>query len=270
MSQAGAVIHKMKISVIMVDGGFRERISAAASFSRQDFPAAQYEIIWVEYFARAHGELQGLPRVRVITLNRDGPYHSSYCFNAGIRAAAGELLVIADGDVMVEEDFLSAVVEEHGRHDGLAMYFYRFCQEESLFKKEDVSLDYVRKTSRLLLADVENYGGCLTIRKKWLLAVNGYEQHRAFASGHHANGKDVYTRLKNLGLCVKWQPGKFLYHPWHPGTHGRGRDERRSKWQQEIIKYRGVNLMTTAFAGLADRCSAIYSPPPPPLGDPDL
>jgi hypothetical protein len=260
----------MKLSVVMVDGGFRERISAAEYFSRQDFPADQYEIIWVEYYNRPHAELKNFPAVRILTLDRHGMYHSSYCFNAGIKAASGEMMVIADADVMVENDFLKAVSREHLKNAELVLYFFRFCQEESLFRKDDISFDFVKKTSRLLPADVDNYGGCLTVRKEWLLEINGYEQHRAFASGHHANGRDVYTRLKNLGLCVKWHPAKFLYHPWHPGTHGRGRDEKRSAWQQEIIKFRGTHLMTKAFSGLEGAsCVPSLTPPAPPRGDPD-
>jgi hypothetical protein len=259
----------MNVSVIMVDGGFRERISAVECFSRQDFPGDQYEIIWIEYFDRLHGGLANYPHVKAIALRRSGIYHSSYCFNAGIQTAVGEILVIPDADVMVENDFLAVVCEEHRKNPELAMYFYRFCQEEAFFKRDELSFAYVKHTSKLLPANLENYGGCLTVRKKWLLTINGYEQHRAFASGHHANGKDVYTRLKNLGLCIKWHPRKFLYHPWHPGTQGCGKDERRTKWQQEIIKYRGVHLMTEAFAGLdgASCCSRFV--PPPPRGDPD-
>ncbi|MCI0471820.1 MAG: glycosyltransferase family 2 protein [Candidatus Aminicenantes bacterium] len=259
----------MKISIIMVDGGFREYIFAAEYFSNQDFPAADYEITWNEYFDRPHPGLKNYPRVDVRTLNRKGIYHSSYCFNAGIKAARGEILVIPDADIMVDNDFLSSVYEEHCKNPELVMYFYRFCQDEKSFDRNDFSFEYIKKTSSFMVSNIDNYGGCLSVRKKWLLQIDGYEQHRAFATGNHANGKDVYTRLKNLGLYIKWHPHKFLYHPWHPGTQGAGRDDRRIKWQKKIIEYKATRLMTNAFEGINNICPEGYRVPPPPAGDPD-
>lgn len=259
----------MKMSIIMIDGGFREQIFSAEYFSRQDFPAEDYEIIWVEYYGKVHPALQKYPGVNIKLLGREGVYHSSYCFNGGIEAAQGDIIVIPDADLMVEKDFLSILYEEHKKNRELVLYFYRFCQEEEDYKKDDFSFDYIKRTTRLWDSNVSNYGGCLSVRKEWLLEIDGYEQHRAFATGNHGNGKDVYTRLKNLGLYVKWHPHKYLYHPWHSGTAGAGADKKRVKWQQEIIKYRGEKLMTTAFEGLAGRCPAGFAAPPPPWGDPD-
>ena len=183
--------------------------------------------------------------------------------------AKGEILVIPDADLMVENDFLTVVYEEHRKNTELVMYFYRLCQEKKSFNKDNFSFDYIRETSELLVSNIDNYGGCLTVRKKWLLETGGYEQHRAFATGNHANGKDVYTRLKNRGLCIKWHPKKFLYHPWHPGSGGVGADPKRSRWQQEIIKYRATHLMTTTFEGIGNPCPSHFSVPSPPLGHPD-
>lgn len=260
----------MKISVIMIDGGFRERAYGAEYFSKQKFPADEYEILWVEFYDKVHPDLHKYPRVKVIALNNKGIYHSSYCFNAGIRDAKGEILVIPDADIMVGEDFLSTVYQEHDRNHELVMYFHRFCQPEHLVKGEDSSFDYIRRTSRIPEFGIENYGGCLSVRKRWLLEIDGYEQHRAFATGNHANGRDVYTRLKNLGLNIKWHPRQYLYHPWHYGSSGMNADKRRVTWQREIIKYRAVRLMTTAFEGLNANYNTNHEVPPPPQGDPDI
>jgi hypothetical protein len=261
--------NKVKISVIMVDGGFRERIFGVEYFSQQDFPPQEYEILWVDFYDKAHPQLKNYPQVKVITLDKQGIYHSSYCFNAGIKKARGEILVIPDADVMVEEDFLTAVYKEHHKLPGLVMYFHRLIQEEKSYKSDDLSFRYIQQSCQRMVSNPENYGGCITVRKKWLEEIGGYELHRAFASGAHANGKDVYTRLKNLGLYVKWHPHKFLYHPWHPGTGYVRADQKRVKWQLEIVKYRAVNLMTTVFEGGAGPDSPRYTVPPPPLGDPD-
>jgi len=253
----------------MVDGGFRERIFGVEYLTRQDFPQKEYEILWVDFYNKPHSQLKNYPLVKVIILDKQGLYHSSYCFNEGIKKAKGELLVIPDADVMVEEDFLSTVYEEHRKNQQLVLYFHRLIQEEKSFKSDDLSFNYIQESCPRVISNPENYGGCLTVRKKWLEEIGGYELHKAFASGAHANGKDVYTRLKNLGLGIKWHPSKFLYHPWHPGTGYVWADQKRVAWQLEIVKYRATRLMTTVFEGESGTCSSEYTAPPPPKGEPD-
>ena len=116
-----------------------------------------------------------------------------------------------------------------------------------------ISLVHLEKVC--ILRTPINYGGCLTVRKKWLLEINGYEQHPAFAGGFHVNGNDVYTRLKNLGLHIKWHPTERLYHPWHPRPLHSSEDdlktaEERGYWQRKIAEERGLALTTRAYFGL--------------------
>ena len=92
-----------------------------------------------------------------------------------------------------------------------------------------------------------NYGGCLTTRKKWLLKINGYEQHPVFASGFHANGLDMYTRFKNVGLAIKWEPSLKLYHPWHDFTLI---PHKSYGPQLQLIEWRKKNMQWLAFHGI--------------------
>ena len=62
------------------------------------------------------------------------------------------------------------------------MYFYR--QEEpppaSLPQKlSPVNLAYLQEVSRL--RNLNNYGACLSVRKKWLYELNGYEEFECFS-----------------------------------------------------------------------------------------
>ena len=237
-----------KISIIMVDGSFRESFHSVDFFGKQTLPSDDYELLWVEYYDRVSPALEQkvsqYPNFRIITLKRDGLYHSSYCFNAGICAGRGELIVIPDADVVVEEHFLETVWQDHQANDKLVMYIHRYDEpEENHFN--EVRIEHLRNVC--VLTNPSNYGGCLSVRKKWLLKINGYEQHPLFGSGDHANGMDVYTRLKNLGLQVKWHPGLKLYHPWHPFTL---RFALAYKIQQAIIDYRAVKLAAVPFQGI--------------------
>lgn len=234
----------MKISVIMIDGGFRENIYAAQYFSEQDFSPEEYEIIWVEYFDQPHKDLSNLSKVKVITLNKNDTYHSSYCFNKGIEEAKGEIIIIPDADQIVKPDFLTKVFEIHQRCDDLVAYIYRY-DEIRRGALENHSFEELDK--KCILKNPTNYGGCLTVAKKWLLEINGYEMHPLFESGFHANGMDIYTRFKNLGLAIKWFKGLKLYHPWHDSTLIAAP---QYPLQHKLIEWRKRNLQYLAINGI--------------------
>ena len=238
----------MKISIVMVDGAFRERFHTVDSLGRQTMPAEQYELLWVEYYdtvkATLEERIRRRPGFRIVTLGRQGTYHSSYCFNAGIEAARGDLLVIPDADIVVEDDFLETVLREHRTNPKLVMYVSRYDEPQEQHVPE-VRRDRLRDVC--VLTNPANYGGCLTVRKEWLMKINGYEQHPVFGTGFHANGLDVYTRLKNLGLHVMWHPELKLYHPWHASTLAKADSY---GLQQTVIRHRALTKDVLAFQGI--------------------
>jgi hypothetical protein len=218
----------MKISVIMIDGGFRENAFGIDFFTKH----------------KVHPDVIKHPKIKVITLGRRGIYHSSYCFNKGIIESKGEVIVIPDADQIVKTDFLSNVWSMHSLYDKLVVYGYRYDQN----KKEQLhSFDFEELERKCHLKNPTNYGGCLTVRKKWLLELNGYEQHPIFRTGYHANGLDMYTRFKNLGLSIQWEPTLKLYHPWHSFTLKYTREQIA---QKKMIEWRKQNLQWLSFIGI--------------------
>ncbi len=185
----------MKMSVVMVDGSFRENFSIIESLNKQTLPENDYEVLWIEFYSTVSDVLKQKEGVRVITLNNasDSEYHSSFCFNEGIRQSKGEVIVIPDADVLVEPSFLETVWKEHQACDRLAMYIHRLNEPKELHdKNKSFTLAYLRNVT--IVTMTSNFGGCLTVRKKWLLEINGYEQNGTFSSGAHANGADVNIR----------------------------------------------------------------------------
>ncbi len=240
-----------KISVVMVDGSFRERYDSIDFMARQDFPSGDYELIWVEYYDKIHPDLKrrmdaqaGSRDFRAIALGRSGTYHASYCFNRGIDEARGELVVIPDADVIAEPDFLQTVWRDHQASDELVTYYHRHNEPKEQHAGE-VTLEHLRKVCEL--TNPTNHGACLAVRKKWLTRINGYEQSPIFATGFHANDKDVYARLCNLGLMVRWNPNVRLMHPWHDMT---GEVTPHYTPQLDVISWRGRTLSTLPFQGL--------------------
>ncbi|CAN5172675.1 hypothetical protein BH09BAC5_BH09BAC5_27860 [soil metagenome] len=238
----------MKISVIMIDGQFRENTYGAEYFSKQDFSDNEYEIIWVEFYKKVPESVRAQKKVKVITLDHsdDTTYHSSWCFNKGIAEAKGELIVIPDADQIVAPDFLSSLYKLHAEYDKLVVYPYRYDEP----KQGDLkSHDMAELQKKCILKNTLNYGGCLSVRKKWLFKINGYENHKIFESGFHANGLDIYTRFKNLGLAIMWAPELKLFHPWHANTLVNAEEY---KIQNELVNWRFKNMEYLAIDGLSD------------------
>ncbi len=237
-----------RISVIMVDGSFRERYDSIDFMARQDMSPDDYELIWVEYYGTIAPDLQrridARPRFRVIALGRTGTYHSSYCFNQGIAEARGDLVVIPDADVIAEPGFLNAVWQDHQASDRLVTYYHRHNEPKDQHVDE-FSLEHLRAVCEL--TNPSNHGACLSVRRHWLDEINGYEQSPIFATGFHANDKDVYARLCGLGLMVRWNPGVKLFHPWHDMT---GELTPHYTPQLDVISWRSRTLSTLPFQGM--------------------
>lgn len=236
----------MKVSVIMIDGSFREHTFGAEYFSNQTFPQDEFEVIWVEFYKEANETLSTQKNLKIITLNNeeDTIYHSSYCFNEGIKQAQGELLIIPDADVIVEPDFIQKAWDTHFQQDNLVAYGYR-CNEVETNRLKNLSFEELKE--KCVITNPTNYGGCLTVRKKWLLTINGYDQHETFESGFHANGLDVYTRFRNLGLPIQWEHNLKLYHPLHAFTSERAPEYKK---QRKLIDWRSKNLEYLPLKGI--------------------
>lgn len=231
----------------MIDGGFRENIFGAKYFSEQTMPADEYEIIWVDYYDRPHKDLNKYSNIKVVTLNKTGEYHSSCCFNKGIELAHGTVLVIPDADQIVSENFLCNIWDIHKKYDMLVYYVHRY---DEIGKGRLNSLRLNELDKKCILKNPKNYGACLTVRKKWILKINGYEMHPIFSGWFHANGLDIYTRFVNFGLAVQWDMKLKLYHPWHPSTLVPAKEY---KVQKEIIEWRKSNLQYMAFQGIDNK-----------------
>jgi glycosyltransferase involved in cell wall biosynthesis len=247
-----------RLSVIMVDGGFRERFHALDYFARQSLPAEDYEIIWVEYTDRLAPAVAGRQGVRTFCLGRtDEPQVLGYAYNKGIAEARGEVLVIADADVACEAALLERVLAEHERCEDLVLYVLRLDQPPEC-AREPWDLDYLRATCSV--KHTFNYGGCTTVRRRWMLEMNGCEQLPFFA-GYHYLGGDNYIRFKNRGLKVMWHPSLRVYHPGHEAPPAEKFDT--VPQQEALIMRRAVSWDWMAYDGIDPARNRPYDPEAP-------
>lgn len=209
---------QLKISVITWDASFRESFHTADFFGNQSFPQGEYEFIWVEYYSDVNPRLREkiclLENARIICLGGEGVWHLGKCLNEGIRQSRGKVLVICDGDIAVEPDFLDTVWGIHNKMDNLVLYFRRWDEPKSAHDPS-ITLHHLQEVCRLW--NSTNYGGCVTTLRECINYVHGYEEHPIFA-GAGAISKELYTRFKNAGFPIMWHPSERIYHPWHANT----------------------------------------------------
>lgn len=241
---------KLKASVILWDCGFRERFHAIKAYLNQSLPSNEYEVLWVEYYDHVRGEVVEFEKkyehFHVVTLSKRGKWQYGVCVNAGARRARGSVLIISDGDVVVDEHFVSDAIDNHAGVRQLVNYYRRY-DEQYEPKEYSDDLKHLKRVSAV--TNPSNYGGCFSIERKDFSAVNGYEMDVAF-SGPSACAKDAYVRFKNAGYLIRWDPEARVFHPWHPGT--------APTWvyllsnQERIIRKRELDVSINPNIGYSD------------------
>jgi len=230
------------ISVIMFDAGFRERFWTIDCLNNQTLSKRKYEVIWVEYYNKVHKELSKKKHLKIIKLNRKTKeYHEGIMLNEGIRKSKGDLLVIIDGDLIVEPDFLERIKKAHEVDDNLVLYVVRRNSPyiESLDEK---GWETLRTNYKLQFGNC----ACLTTRKKHIIEVNGYDEHPVFG-GLTAISGDIKVRLQNYGLNVQWNSDINIYHSHHKGALQR---YEKQQLQEAVVDKRLKNKTIYPYIGL--------------------
>jgi hypothetical protein len=237
------------ISVITWDAEFRESYHMVDFFTDQDLPNTEFEFIWVDYYNSTNklkNKLKHIVNSKLISLknSKKNPWHMGQCLNAGVNHASGEVLIIADGDIAVEHDFLSYVWSVHQKYDDLVLYFKRYDEPKSASCTESRhSLPHLKKYSNLI--NPTNFAACLSIKKNNYTTVKGFENHNVF-SGPGANALELNVRLRNAGFGIRWSEEKNTFHPWHPSSGSTDEEKKRKSLRiarQEfdwILPYAGL------------------------------
>ncbi len=241
----------LKVSVILWDCGFRERFHAIKTYLNQSLPSDQYEVLWVEYYDDVRSEVAEFDKkhenFHVVTLNKRGQWQYGVCINEGAKLARGSVLIISDGDVVVDEHFVSDAVDKHAGVPRLVNYHRRYEEQDEPDEYDD-DLEYFKRIC--VLSNPSNYGGCFSIERKHFIALNGYEEDFVFA-GPSACAKDAHVRFKNAGYLIRWDPKPRVFHPWHPGT--------APTWmyilsnQERIIRKRELDVSMYPNIGCSDK-----------------
>ena len=243
------------ISIITWDASFREHFHVIDYFCSQEYGREQFEFIWVDFYRNDNplllDKIAKYPNARVLNLDneRSAKWHLGTCVNAGINVSRGEILVIPDGDIVAPPNLLRCVEVAHSECANLVMYFRRWDEPADKHDEErSYDIDYLKGVC--ILTNPTNYGGTISLRRDTLAKVGGYEEDPVFA-GPGAAGMELYIRLRNAGLPIKWHSEK-IYHPGHVGTGWSNTD--RELLNRLAAQYRWINPYSGVEQSWVIRC----------------
>ena len=241
------------VSIITWDASFREAYHAVDFMSRINYPRDKFDVTWVEYYGPARDALEQksttVSNLKLICLNASEQWHAGRCLNAGIRSTSGDLLVLIDGDVVLEETFLRQAADVHASHSLAAVYARRWDEPGEAASSNSLNIDHLKAVCR---PDVNpNFGGCLIISRKTLERVGGYEEHPVFGGPGVVSG-ELAVRIRNAGIPVLWPPTLRVFHPWHSGTlpDTDTAQQRRQAW---VLQNRSRHMDCQADAAQVDQ-----------------
>lgn len=251
------------VSVIILNKNHKKDLSRCIESVRKS-TYRNYEIIIVENnstdedITEYYEELKKEGNIKIIT--RSGKFNYSEYNNAGVKEAAGEIIVFMNNDVEVinpswlEEMLMYAQQKKNGAVGAKLLYPDRTIQH--CYIVTGVGEDHVAVHAGAGLPEddygymdrigfVQNVsavtGACLMIRKKLFNAAGGFDEKLPLAY----NDVDLCLRIREMGYYNVYTPYALLYHYESSSRGGDDTGSRRkrlsaeaeymkNKWQDEI------------------------------------
>jgi glycosyltransferase involved in cell wall biosynthesis len=163
------------------------------------------------------------PRLRSIFESRQG---LSYARNCALRHAKGQIACFLDDDVIVNEDWLEAVISAFEKYSpavvgGRSYLIYPHNQKPLWLPVERESLlsrlDHGDQT--LVDTDKDLFGLNFSVLKDVALDAGGFDTRlgRSGVSLNSGEEKDLLQRIRRMGKIAVYEPKAIVGHIVHPG-----------------------------------------------------
>lgn len=172
-----------------------------------------YELIFVDYGSDAELSVlvkplvESYPFARYIYAETRGMFwNRAHSLNIGIRLSKGNIFILWDIDLMVENDFLTKLSNiDFGQV---------FTTHRCYYLPESAATNNF-KTKAILKKAVHAYVGLCCVQADILKQINGFDE---FYQIWGAEDDDLYNRLQRAGIQRKQIDATELavYHQWHP------------------------------------------------------
>ena len=209
----------MTISVVIPTYNRRDLLaSVLQSIFAQDFPRDEREVVVVvdgstDGTAESLRNLAAPCRFAVIEQPNRGPAAAR---NAGVRAAAGDIVLFLDDDIRCAPDLLSLHVAAHAKHGSSVVFGPVFIAPESPQNPAtDWVSDWYSQYNRELVErrgpwskhEVWLYSNC-SIPRKLFLDIGGYNESFPWAA--YEDG-EIAIRLWDAGVAFRYEPAARVY-----------------------------------------------------------
>jgi glycosyltransferase involved in cell wall biosynthesis len=232
------------LSIITWDANYRDFIYCIESLERQSLKHSQYEVLIVEQFSEKKTkefELKSKRKsiskvvssyarssynVKYLHMNLDKEvYNVGKILNFGISQSNGDYIVVIDGDMIFDYDFLEQCLIEL-KHKSYISCFRKTANfpsgktSWSDWKEGDISIKSIKKASLFrytpVVKKLNNFGQMLGYSRRDYIKLGGYEESRLFSTSWSKVHKDFYSRLHSLRQTEITIIKAQAYHPWHP------------------------------------------------------
>ena len=185
-------------------------------------------------------------------------YCRSLAFNAGARAARGEMLVLHDNDLLVAQDYAAEIMSRYEQgYEVINLKRFIFYLTEAHARRVCVSGELDLKEAPESVMQNAQGGGSLAVSREAFFAIGGFDE--SFV-GWGGEDNEFWERAQTLNV---WPYGYLpLVHLWHeaqPGKFDQGRRtaalfERRSsvpvEERIEELRARNVGPGSSSAAGV--------------------
>lgn len=160
------------------------------------------------------------PLVRPLTEARAG---KNFALNTGIRAAQGEILCFMDDDIVLDPDWLAALLRDYRttRYDALQPRVLPGkdpsgspAEMKRLYQYNIPVIDYGDSVK-----DVRGLTGVIMSCRRQAIERAGFFDERLPASGYHGD-TDLSRRIRAAGFSIGYTPHVVAYHELNPNRYG--------------------------------------------------
>lgn len=197
------------------------------------------------------------PQVKLIKHRENRGFSSSV--NTGARAAKGEILVLINSDVKVENDFLVAVISDFKNENVFAISFHEKGYGWATGKFEDGFI--VHKSGKGTISVHETFwvnGGSGAFRRDYWMKLGGMDEK--LLSPYYWEDVDLCYRALKRGYTLLWEPRSRVFHE-HEKTMdkiSKGKKSRIQERNQLLFIWKNItswNLFKKHIVGLIARLS---------------
>ncbi len=182
----------------------------------QDLPAQAYELLVCDSNS-SDGTAEYLAGVRLrnpIVRHVAGAFSGrAAARNAGIAAAAGDVVLFNDADILASPNLLSTHARRHRERDGIAVVGLEVQAKDLVeyrYKRDHPSArGHLHPPSRKKLSWLYFLTGNASVRRADLLRTGGFDES---FTGYGHEDLELGYRLVKMGIAILYEPAAVSYH----------------------------------------------------------